>query len=203
MNSMIHDALVLTAITLVSGVALGAVHGITEAPIAKAQEDALQKAYSEVFTKADSFKDLDSFNSNKATKLVQKAGYTDDDINNCVVAVDKSGQELGYVITVTSHAGYGGDITLSMGVTDDGTMNGYSITDIHETAGMGMKATQPKFMDEFKGIKAEKYEVVKGSSAGDGQIESISGATITSRAVTNAVNAGFEYYDSLTGGDSQ
>ena len=197
---LVHDALVLTLITVIAGVALGLVYEITKAPIARANEEATQEAYQAVFSDAASFEDVSDFDSDDASKLVHKAGYEDDDISNCVIAVDASGKQLGYVITVTTHDGYGGDITFSMGVTNDGTMNGYSITDISETAGLGMKSTEEAFMSQFEGISDGTYEVVKTSEKSDNQIQAISGATITSRSVTNGVNAGFVYFDSLKGG---
>ena len=200
MNKLVKDALVLTVITVISGCALGAVYEITKAPIAKASEDATQAAYKEVFADAASFEDYEEFDADKANSLVAAKGYTDDEINNVVVACDDAGETLGYVITVTSHAGYGGDIVFSMGVTKDGVLNGYSITEISETAGLGMKAKEPAFADQFQGKAAGTLEVIKQGEASDTQIEAISGATITSNAVTNGINAGFVYYSSIAGG---
>lgn len=200
MNKLVKDALVLTAITVISGVCLGTVYEITKDPIAKAQTAATQEAYKEVFQDAAKFEDLEGFDSAKATKVVADAGYADDDIVNCVVAQNDSGDTLGYVITVTSHAGYGGDITFSIGVTNDGVLNGYSITDISETAGLGMKSKEEPFMSQFRGIQAQILEVTKGSKSADNEIEAISGATITSKAVTYGVDAGLTYYNSIVGG---
>ncbi len=200
MNKLVKDALVLTAITVIAGVCLGGVYEITKGPIAKASEEATQESYKEVFADAASFSDLEGFDSAEATALVADAGYTDDEIVNCVVALDDAGETLGYVITVTSHAGYGGDITFSMGVTADGTLNGYSITDISETAGLGMKAKEDAFKNQFSGIPAQILEVTKGTKSADTEIEAISGATITSKAVTYGVDAGLTYYNSLVGG---
>ncbi|MBQ1901751.1 MAG: RnfABCDGE type electron transport complex subunit G [Lachnospiraceae bacterium] len=200
MNKLVKDALILTLITLIAGTALGIVYEITKAPIAAAQEKATQEAYKAVFSDATSFADHEGFDADVASKLVHEEGYTDDDIDNCVDALDASGNLLGYVITVTSHAGYGGDITFSMGVKLDGTMNGYSITTIGETAGLGMKAKESGFSDQFKNIVSNVYEVVKSAPSGDNEIQAISGATITSKAMTNGVNAGFKYFNSLVGG---
>ncbi len=200
MNKLVKDALVLTLITVVAGCALGLVYEVTKDPIAKANEQATQEAYKAVFEDAASFEDYADFDAAAATKLVQDAGYADDEITNTVVAVDESGAAMGYVITVVSHAGYGGDITFSMGITKDGVMNGYSITDISETAGLGMKAKESAFMDQFRGIPVATLEVTKTGAASDTEIDAISGATITSRAVTNGVNAGFVYYSSIVGG---
>lgn len=209
MKKNVKDALILTLITLISGVSLGAVHEITKNPIKQAREKATQDAYRNVFEKADSFSKVKGFDKKEATSLIQKKGYKDDEILNAMNAVDKSGKHLGFVITVVSHKGYGGDITFSMGVTDKGVMNGYSITEIHETAGLGMKAasddqkSDKDFCDQFKGLKVGKLEVVKGTGKKKTDIDAMSGATITSRAMTGGVNAGFEYYKSklVSGGD--
>ena len=203
MNKLVKDALVLTCITVIAGFALGLVYEITKAPIAKAQEEALQKAYQTVFADASSFSDLDGFDSESATALVADAGYSDDSIDNCVLALDSSGNTLGYVITVTSSAGYGGDITFSIGITNDGIINGYSITSISETAGLGMKARDTgdgTFSSQFVNRAAEIFTVTKSGASNSSEIDAISAATITSKAVTNGVNAGVTYFNSLVGG---
>ena len=203
MNKLVKDALVLTCITVIAGFALGLVYEITKAPIAKAQEAALQQAYQTVFSDAASFADLEGIDAEKATKLVQDAGYTDDSIDNCVKALDASGNPLGYVITVTSSAGYGGKITFSMGVTNDKMINGYSITSISETAGLGMKARDTgdgTFSSQFINRAAEIFTVTKNGASKSSEIDAISAATITSKAVTNGVNAGVTYFNSLVGG---
>ena len=202
-SSLVKDALILTIITVVAGVLLGLVYEVTKAPIAAANEAATQAAYREVFADAATFTEAEGFDAAAASDYVHSAGYEDDDVDAVLVAADASGTQLGYVITMTSHAGYGGDITFSMGITNDGVMNGYSITDISETAGLGMKAKEEKFMSEFKGIPVGAYEVTKTSPAGEFEIEAISGATITSRAMTGAVDAGMAYFtDKLSGGET-
>ena len=179
------------------GLGLGAVYGITKVPIEKANYNIQQNAYRTVFPDAASFEDMDGFDSAKATEAAAAAGYADDTIENCVVAVDASGAELGYVISVTDPNSYGGDVTLSIGVTDDGTLNGYSITTINDTAGLGMKAKEDSFSSQFAGKQVESFEVTKTGATSDNQIDAISGATITSSAVTSAVNAGLAYYRTL------
>ena len=196
MKKGVKDALTLTLITLIAGAALGLVHEITKTPIKAAEEKAIKEAYTCVFSEAKDFTDLKGFDSEKATALVQKEGYKEVTINSCVEAKDASGKRIGYVIGVTDSNSYGGNITFYMGVKNNGTMNGYSITEISDTPGLGMKAKESKFMNEFKGIKARTYEVSK-SGGGKGKIEAISGATITSKAVTTGVNGGFVYFKSL------
>ena len=133
----------------------------------------------------------------------ERCGYTDDTIDNCVLAQDASGNTLGYVITVTSSAGYGGKITFSMGITNDAVINGYSITTISETAGLGMKARDTgdgTFSSQFINRNAEIFTVTKTGASSSSEIDAISAATITSKAVTNGVNAGVTYFNYLVGG---
>ncbi len=199
-QKLIKDAMILTVITLVAGMALGFVCEITREPIAKAEADALNKAYQSVFADAAEFEPLSGFDADAATKTVADAGYKEDKITACQVAKGADGSALGYVISVVAGGGYGGDITFSLGITNEGVMNGYSITAINETPGLGMKSTEEKFYSQFEGIPVGTYEVTKSSPAGEGEIEAISGATITSRAVTGGVNAAMAYFQTLEGG---
>ena len=200
MKKIVKDALILTAITLISGCLLGLVYEITKNPIAKAQYNAQQKAYQAVFEEAESFEDYEGFEEAEAAEVVAGSGYTENTINGVVEAKDASGNTLGYVISLTSHAGYGGDITFSVGITKAGVVNSYSITSIGETAGLGMKAKEEKFSSQFREKNADSLEVVKGTAANENQIEAISGATITSKAMTNGVNAALAYFRAISEG---
>ncbi|SCI25494.1 electron transport complex protein RnfG [uncultured Roseburia sp.] len=200
---IIKDALILCVITVAAGLGLGAVYGVTKEPIEKVNYETQQNAYKTVFENASEFKDLPDFSSEEATKIAADNGYGDT-IENCVQAVEADGSLLGYVITVVSHDGYAGDIKFSIGVQLDGTLNGYSITDINETAGLGMKAKEESFYSQFQDKQVEQFTVTKTGSADDSEIDAISGATITSSAVTNGVDAGLAYFRSLletTGGE--
>ncbi len=117
-------------------------------------------------------------------------------------AVDGSGNTIGYVLTVTTHEGYGGDIQFTMGVTDEGMLNGISILSISETAGLGMRAEEV-LKPQFAGKSAEKYEYTKTGAVSEGQIDAISGATITTNAVVNGVNAGLYYFQNTLGGGAE
>lgn len=199
---IVKDALIMTAITVVFGLLLGLVYEITKEPIAQANYKAQQEAYKNVFQEAESFVDYEGFDEAAAASMVSDSGYTENTIEGVVTAQDASGATLGYVVTVTSHAGYGGDITFSVGITNEGVVNGYSITAISETAGLGMKAKESDFYSQFEEKAVESLEVVKGSAAAENQIEAISGATITSRAVTNGVNVCLAYFRTIEGGSA-
>lgn len=198
MKDMIKDALILFAITVIAGLALGGVYEITKEPISLAKEAAAKEAYKEVFAQADSFEEIGAISEADINDLTEN-GFSDVSIDSVLTAKDSSDEMLGYVILVTSHAGYGGDITFTMGVTNDGTLNGISILSISETAGLGMRAEEV-LKPQFANKNVESFTVTKTGATSDAQIDAISGATITSKAVTNAVNAGLYYFNNKLGG---
>ena len=200
MNKIIKNTIILTIITLVSGVALGAVYEITKAPIANAQEEAKQEAYTQVFEDADSFDDLE-VDAKEAAEAVKAAGVDDGAEINEAVEAKQGGETIGYVITATDPNGYGGDIQVSVGIQNDGTVNGIAILSINETAGLGMKASEPEFYEQYSGKQTDHFYVSKDGGEGE-QIDAISGATITTRAVTGAVNASLGYYQNVLGGSA-
>lgn len=200
MNKIIKNTIILTIITLVSGVALGAVYEITKAPIANAQEEAKQEAYKQVFEDADSFDDLE-VDAQEAAEAVKAAGVDDGAEINEAVEAKQGGETIGYVITATDPNGYGGDIQVSVGIQNDGTVNGIAILSINETAGLGMKASEPEFYEQYSGKQTDHFYVSKDGGEGE-QIDAISGATITTRAVTGAVNASLGYYQNVLGGSA-
>ncbi|MFI3207658.1 MAG: RnfABCDGE type electron transport complex subunit G [Eubacteriales bacterium] len=201
-NEMIKNTLILTMITLVSGLLLGLVYEITKEPIGEAQAKATQEAYAEVFAEADEFVEYAGFDADEANEYVASFEACVNDTIDGVVVAYADGEEVGYVITVTAHDGYGGDITFTMGVTNDYILNGISFLSISETAGLGMNATKESFSSQFANIGVQGFQVVKTGSTAESEIDAISGATITSEAVTNGVNAGLLYWEYITGGVS-
>lgn len=201
-KKIVQDALILTAFTLVLGFVLGLVYGITKEPIAAADMAKAQAAYKEVFETAESFEEYAAFDKEAAASLMEENGFSDE-ITAVQVAKDGSGSDLGYVITVMAKDGSQANITFSVGIANDGTVNGYSITSIAETPGLGDKAKNPDFSGQFAGKQAEKFEIVKQAPASDSEIESISGATITSKAMANGVNACMAYFRNVLEGGAQ
>ncbi len=192
-KKIVHDALILTAFTLALGFVLGLVYGITKEPIAAADAATAQAAYQKVFVEAESFEAYEGFDKDAATSLMEENGFADE-ITDVQIAKDGGGSALGYVITVTAKDGSQANITFSVGIANDGTVNGYSITSIAETPGLGDKAKNEEFSGQFAGKQADSFTVVKQAPASDSEIESISGATITSKAMTNGVNACLAYF---------
>lgn len=195
-NKIVKDTIAITVITLVAGLALGFVQDITAKPIAEQQQKAKEEAYKAVFADADTFETIVAEEDPDLEAYLDENGYGAQNIDEVMLAKDSSGAELGYAFTVTTSEGYGGDIQFAMGVRDDGTLNGISILSISETAGLGMKATTDDFKNQFKDKNVEKFEYTKNGAAADDQIDALSGATITTNAMTNGVNAGlcaFQY----------
>ena len=144
MNKIIKNTIALTVITLVAGFLLGAVYDITKAPIAAAQETAKKEAWQAVFPEAS----LDDFAAVDLDQAVAEQVIADLGIVATIDEVCTVG-DFGYVVTTTDKEGYGGDIQVTIGITTDGTVNGVSILSLSETAGLGMKATEPAFYEQY------------------------------------------------------
>lgn len=203
MKNMIKDAAILLLITLVAGLALGFVYQITKEPIALAEEKAAREAYAEVFPRAGDFTEAELIWPEDSTwqEAWNENGFEAVEIENILTASGTDSSVLGYVLTITSHEGYGGDITFTMGIAADGTLNGISILDISETAGLGMKA-ESVLKPQFANKKVPGFTYTKQGATSDSQIDAISGATITTNAFTNAVNGGLYYFQTQLGGGS-
>ena len=195
MNKILKNTLILTAITLIAGLGLGLVHEITLNPIAQAQEKAKKEAWQAVFPDAK----LDEFKETDVDQKAAKQAISDLGVNATIDEVCTVG-DTGYVITTTDKDGYGGDIQISVGIEKDGTVKGIEMLSISETAGLGMKATEADFKDQFKDKKVEKFSYTKSGEEGDDKIDALSGATITTNAVTNAVDSALVYFQEELGG---
>ncbi len=190
MNKIIKNTIILTVITLVSGLLLGLAYEVTKDPIAQSEENAKREAWQAVFPDADltAFEETD-VDTDVADQVIADLGI--DATIDEVCTVD--GGDTGYVITATDSEGYGGDIQVVVGITADGTVSGMSFLSISETAGLGMNAQNESFYGQYVGVQTDHFYVSKDGGEGE-PIDAISGATITSRAVTGAVNAALGYF---------
>ncbi len=200
MKKIIVNTLILTIITVVAGLALGYVYELTKDPIAHAREQAKQDAYKAVFHDAASFAEGDVSHVENADVILESAGLTKVKIDEALEALDESGNPIGCVLTVTDSEGYGGDIKIAMGVRNDGTLNGIEFLEISETAGLGMKATTPELKEQFTDKKVSQIVYTKSGAQAEYEIDALSGATITTNAVTNGVNGGLLYAQTVMGG---
>ena len=198
MKKILKDAFALLMITLVAGILLGFVYSITKEPIAQQEQLTKERSCQEVFADAATFEN-DTEDLEAATAAMKAAGYEVQTLSEILVAKDGSGSTLGYVLSLVDPEGYGGDISFMMGIRLDGTLNGISILSIGETAGLGMNADTDAFKSQFANKKVEKFTFTKTGSTSDSEIDALSGATITTTAMTNGVNAGLAAFSSLGG----
>ena len=192
MKSMIKDAAILFAITLISGLLLGVVYEVTKEPIAQQEALRKNKACKEVFQDASNFEALEL----SVPESGENAAAT---VNEVSRAIAEDGTVLGYVLDITTHEGYNGDIQFTIGIRMDGTVNGISLLSIAETPGLGMKAEEvlkPQFAEKNVSL----FSYTKTGAMSPDQIDAISGATVTTNALVNGVNTGLEFYKTELGG---
>ena len=160
---------VLVLIVVVAAVALAVTNMVTEEPIAQRGQAQADAAVRQLFPDAEFEQTADG-----------------------MMAAKRNGQIVGYAVT-TQAQGYAGPIEVMTGIEVTGTLSGISVggTDFKETEGLGARAKEPAFTDQFKG---KQPPLTVGQ-----QIDAIAGATVTSRAVTQAVNEAAQRVSAMTG----
>lgn len=202
-SSIIVNTLVLVIVTFVAIAALAVVNQITKEPIAQAELNARAEVYKTVYAEAASFDEVENTQQmlENAPEMLTNAGYDGCVIDDVLAVTDTNGDTAGYVIAASSPSGYGGNIQVAVGITKDGVIKGVDIVSHNETAGLGSKCTEPEFKSQFAGKTAAILEYSKTGASAENEIDAISGATITTNAVTEAVNAAIVFYqDSFAGG---
>ncbi len=168
MKEFVKLAGTLCIITFLAAAMLGGVNALTKDKIAAAALEKQNNAMRTILADAEDFKE------------------TGDNIFEGTAG----GETVGYCVSSVS-GGYGGDITMMVGIKPDGSIAGVEILSNSETAGLGANCTKDEFKSQFTGLEYP-VTVVKGAAEGSGQISAISGATITSNAVAKGVNSAFE-----------
>ncbi len=182
MKEIIKLGLILLVIASVAAAGLGVVNSVTKGPIAEQKRIADVKARQEVMADADAFNTLEI--------------AADAEIVLDVNEGTQAGTLIGYTIK-TAPNGYAGTVEILVGIDVNGVVTGIAIGDHSETPGFGSKAEEPEFKNQYKDKTADmNLVVIKSGNASGEEIDSITGATITSRAVTDGVNAAITYYNS-------
>lgn len=202
MKNIISVTLKLLIITVVSAIALGAVNYVTEGPIAEQMAAQAQEARQSAFPEAASFEalyDPDALPDVTLASLLGTDEVPDDYgiIQNVYTALDGSGNVLGITAGVITK-GFNSGLNLTIGIASDGSVKGVIVGDNTETAGLGARAKEDWFQGQYVG-KQSPLTVVKANPEDD-QVQAITGATITSKGVTNAVNTVSEFFAAWTGG---
>ena len=171
-NEMVRLTVTLLVICVVCSLCLGLVNAVTAGPIAEAERAKTEAAMAEVLP-ADSYEEIPYLTDGTIVTKVYQAG------------------DQGYVVQV-SPSGFGGVIDMMVGVDLNGTCTGVSIIGMSETAGLGANASKEEFRAQFVG-QTGSVAVTKDG----GTIDALTGATITSRAVSDGVTAALEAAASL------
>lgn len=151
------------------------------------------------FLTKDRIRQKEIENAQKAQKLVLPASVTFEEKNSYVEGKDSNGETVGYVFT-TSSKGYGGEISVMTGVSADGKITGVTILSHSETPGLGANAAKDEFANQYIGKAAENGVSVTKSAPKEGEVVAVTSATISSKAVTSAVNEALETYQKIKGG---
>ena len=167
---------ILCAIAIVTSLLLAVTNELTAGTIALRQQEAKNAAMISVLP-------AKSYNMLKSTEDYE------------IYAAFNDYENTGYTVSLSEY-GYGGEIKLMIGINKDYTVAGVSIVDMSETAGLGDNAKKPSFTSMFVGL--EEKEIALTNSGG--KIQALSGATVTSTAVTNGVRRAVELTKNLTAG---
>ena len=184
LKAILIPTLALFLICLIATVLLALTNNVTAQTIAQNAVETANAARAEVLDAAAFTEDA----VEAQTGLTYCTGQND------------NGETVGYVIT-SAAKGYGGDVKVMVGYDLSGTIVGFTILDCsNETPGLGQNSKKPEFMGRLIG-KSGTLTVDKYSN--DGQnVQAITAATITSKAVVKAVNAATDAFNNLTGGGS-
>jgi electron transport complex protein RnfG len=187
MKEIFRLCIVLTLITAVSAGVLAFVSLKTEEPIAIALREARMKAVRQV---------LPEYDNDLAEDMIRLPNAEGDSIE--VYRGMKGDSITGAAFPVVAHDGYSGDINFLVGVNSDGVIQGIRILNHSETPGLGAKIQNGGFRAQYRSCSIDSPEVWKVTADG-GPFEPITGATISSRAVTGATLKGLKFFDNNYG----
>ena len=184
-SSFKNMTLCLFAVCIVSSALLAAVYAVTKEPIEAANHAKTINAIAQV---------VPEFEGDPALSTIEVGGK-----EYSYYTVSKAGEPVGYAIT-SSATGYGGAVTLMVGITSDRVIYNTTVLSQAETPGLGAKCTEPEFADQFKKWNpAEKVLKVKKDG---GDVDAITASTITSRAYSLAVETAVAVFDSIMSGNA-
>lgn len=187
-NSNLGQAWLVLLLSIVFSVSLAAVHLNLSPVIEENQKKETMEKIPVLVTGDDSAENTDSLDISKRTIDVDKNGVTKS--YTVYDAFAKTGNTVGHVVKATGQ-GYGDKIVLLLGLDPEGkTITGLYVLENKETPGLGNKITEDDWRNQYVGKSSDSpLVVIKGNSVNENEIDAISGATISSRAVTNIVNS--------------
>ena len=187
MSDSVKMSLKLFIITAVAALALGVTHAVTEEPIRQQNELAGIESRKAVLPDGEEFIEVDT-----ARYQAEYPGIIE------VFEGRKGSTEVGYVFKILSK-GYGGNMELYIGInTSESKLDGVTIASHSETPGLGANAAEPGFLGQFYGKPViSPLTVVKGDSGNAEEVEAITGAIISTKAVVEGVNEAILFYNQV------
>lgn len=211
-GSMIKDAIILCLITLILGAVLAGVYAITKDPIEQALVKANNEACAAVTEEGDTVQDPDAGLLEEAIVYLKTHDLSNNEVSEDTSLIKEVEiQEVhptangGYVFLATATKGYGGDIGFAIGISADSVLTGISITSQAETAGLGANCTDETWLGSFVGKTKpsvpSKNMYYKGTPEEESsQVQALSGSTVTTKAIANAVKGILFYAETITTG---
>ncbi len=182
MSNIIRPAAILLIICLIAAGLLGYVNSITTGPIADQEAAAQAESMKAVLADASEFGESEAIDNDAPEE------HKNIDITTITPALDNSGEPMGYAVAITAK-GFSAGLQLMFGVDTEGTLTGLSVVNCsNETPGLGANAAKESFYSQFAGMSGEIAVAKDG-----GQVEALTGATITSRAVSDSATRAIEY----------
>ena len=191
MKHVIKPASYLFFVAAVTTALLVLTHAVTLEPIANQHKKAREKMMREILTRADAFQEIPAEKAGKA----EKSGSLDR-----VFEAFNGGETIGWIVEL-SPGGYGGAINMMVGISkEDDAVAGIRVLRHSETPGLGALAATERFYRKYEGRKLVPLKVVR-SRPHDDEIDAITSATITTQAVTDAVNEAIKWYAERVSGE--
>ena len=188
-NEFVQLGGILCAITLVVALALGAVNAVTAGPIAEQNAQKIKDSLENVMPGAES----EQIDVSEGTTVTTETKNATSVTILSAYKMTKDGADAGYCVEV-GPTGFGGAVDTMVGIDSDGKVTGISVISASsETPGLGARSTEPEFQAQFAGQVGTEVAVAKDG----GSIDALTGATITSRAVTDGVNTAAAYVATL------
>lgn len=184
-NDLLRMALTLFAIAAIVGVLLALANYVTEPIIARSGEERLEQSLNALMADAATFEEVEDFTESITL------GNTKISVASVYAARTADGQKMGYCVEVTP-AGYSDIIDMMVAIDGEGAVCGVQILSISDTPGIGMKVqTNEEFQRSVYGL-TDAAKVVKTTPTSPNELQAISGATVSSTAYINGVNAALE-----------
>ncbi len=186
--------LILFLISAVAATLLAMTNYVTAGTIEAINEKTNMEARLEVLPEASEFEAVDS---EELSKIANEIGLEKPE--ELVEAfIGKNGSEqVGFTIKTAPGSGFSGTIEVLTGISNDGSLEGMTILSHGETPGLGANATLPDFRNQYQGLSATEAVLVAKAAPSGNEIQAITGATITSEAVTDGVNIAIETFKIL------